>query len=564
MNGLLGLIFFLLMRLPVGGAEEAVRQDSVLSELLSQEDYELIGENPGLLDEYRISALEYLDSLDTKGLRIQQIATFSIPREAREEGIGFRYRLKINRSNHWEVRLLADQDPGEHFRSLPVPCVPSHLSGGFLIRPGGMVREVVAGDFHVNIGFGAVLASAPEFVATLGEPGLLHRPGRGIRLHPGTDENRFFRGLATRLAWRQSEWILFGTGKQTAFGRDTVPQQGVGAIYKLQLTNSEWGMCVAGFQRDTLSSQDPGWETVYREGTQTFIRSGIWGQCRLPFGILFGEAGWSPGRGTASVAGFRLFETSGFSAVIRFTSSSPGYPVWYTLYHSGTALTRSRSRLICSWKYARNRRVAWFGLLQAETDSWPGGDRFLKPSMRTSHRLLLQFPNRWTLTGTATITFGESLASRPDALNWKIQLDTDPEIKAPLRIRAGIQQSVTGFGETPVSGITGELAAGLRLLNGKLRLISGFRVFMVDNGVSPIYAYEPDVLYGWSAPVLSGSGTRWYLNLRWAALPGLVIEGKVYQTGYSDLKHLSEDNRGGIGGKVQVGWSMEKIKAKEE
>ena len=555
MNWLFGLYFLWFVRLPVEWAEEAGKQDSVLSEMLSQEEYELIGEYPELLGEYRQSALESFDSLDSKGLRTQQIATISIPQDAKEEGLGFRYRVKMNQSNHWEARLLADQDPGEHFRSIPIPCVPTHLSGGFLIRPGGMIREVVVGDFHVNSGFGAVMASAPVFNATLGEPGLLHRPGRGIRLHPGTDENRFFRGVATRIIRGKSELMVFGTGKQTAIGRDTVPQQGGGALYKLQLTNCELGVCAAGFQQDTLTAQDREWENAYRDRTQAFIRGGIWGQYRLPFGILFGEAGWSPGRGTASVAGFRLFEMSGFSAVIRFTSSSPGYPVWYTLYQSGTALTRSRSRFICSWKYARNRRVAWFGLLQAETDSWPGADHFLRPAMRTSQRLLWQLPNRWTLTGTATVTFAENLNTLPDAVTWKIQLDTDPEIKAPLRIRAGIQQSVKGFGEIPASGITGDIAAGLRLLNGKIRLISGFRVFSVENGVSPIYAYEPDVLYGWSVPVLSGSGTRWYLNIRWTALPGFNIEGKIYQTGYTDLKHLDQDNWGGMGGKVQISWN---------
>lgn len=557
MNGLLGLYFLLFVGWPVGSTREVGIQDSLLSELLSQEEYELIGEYPELLGEYRLSSLESFDSLVFKGLRTQQIATITIPQNAKEEGVGFRYRLKINRSNHWEARFLADQDPGEQFRSIPIPCIPTHLSGGFLIRPGGRVREVVAGDFHVNSGFGAVIASAPEFSATLGEPGLLHRPGRGIRLHPGTDENRFFRGGAAKLAWRRSEWILFGTGKQTAIGRDTVPQQGGGASVKIQRTNCEWGASVTGFFHDTLPAQNPGWMNVYRNAAQSYVRSGVWGQYRLPFGILFGETGWSPGRGTAGVAGFRLFETNGFSAVIRYTSSSPGYPVWYTLYQSGTALTRSRSRLLCSWKYSPNRLVAWYGLLQAETDSWPGADHFGKPAMRTSQRLLWQLPNHWALTGTATLTFAESVATGPDAVNWKIQFDTDPEINAPLRIRAGIQQSVTGFGETPASGTTGELAAGVRFRNGKLRLISGFRVFSVENGVSPLYAYEPDVLYGWSAPVLSGSGTRWYLNVRWEMLPSLLIEGKIFQTGYADLKHLSEDNHGGMGGKVQISWTKE-------
>ena len=90
------------------------------------------------------------------------------------------------------------------------------------------------------------------------------------------------------------------------------------------------------------------------------------------------------------------------------------------------------------------------------------------------------------------------------------------------------------------------------LAEKKLRITGGFRVFTVETGTDPLYAYEQDVQFGWSAPVLSGSGTRWFATVRWKFVEDLDLEVKIGQTAYTDLKHLSEGNTGGLSGKIQV------------
>ncbi|MDD4646228.1 MAG: hypothetical protein PHY99_09605, partial [Bacteroidales bacterium] len=77
-------------------------------------------------------------------------------------------------------------------------------------------------------------------------------------------------------------------------------------------------------------------------------------------------------------------------------------------------------------------------------------------------------------------------------------------------------------------------------------------LFTVASGTDPLYAYEPDVLYGWSAPVLTGTGTRWFTAIRCQMLKNIDIEFKISQTAYSDLKHLNDGNPGGLSAKVQI------------
>jgi hypothetical protein len=106
-------------------------------------------------------------------------------------------------------------------------------------------------------------------------------------------------------------------------------------------------------------------------------------------------------------------------------------------------------------------------------------------------------------------------------------------------------------------GSTAECSLGAILADRKLRITAGFRVFSVETGTDPLYAYEPDVLYGFSAPVLSGSGTRWFATIRLKLLKNVDMELKLSQTAYSDLSHVSQGNSGGLSGKFQVGWRVE-------
>ena len=144
----------------------------------------------------------------------------------------------------------------------------------------------------------------------------------------------------------------------------------------------------------------------------------------------------------------------------------------------------------------------------------------------------------------------------PQKMTWKLAYDSDPKQSVNLRFRTGIRQQLQGFGGILTKGTTADCSLSLALAGKKLRITGGFRVFTVETGTDPLYTYEPDVQYGWSAPVLSGSGTRWFATIKWKLLKNMDLEIKITQTAYSDLKHLSAGNRGGVSGKVQVSWKM--------
>ncbi|TSA36763.1 MAG: hypothetical protein D4R64_06920 [Porphyromonadaceae bacterium] len=536
--------------------------DSVLAEWLEAGEWEGVSLHPDIAMDWLLDMDSSFAEVPEKRSARTHLFTVNVPVRASlldwisDSGslispVSMKYRIKISEPHRWEFRFQTNQNAGDTCLAMQVTGIPQHLSTGFLIRPGQTFREIIIGDFQVKSGFGVVAGSSPVFSVSLGNPGSLHRPGKGIRLHSGTDEGRFFRGLAGSMEFGKSELIVYGSGK------DRIHEDVIGISWKTSFTNSE-----IGFSGIRVNNQFPpeikkGWTEAWQPDSGRYSRIGIWGQTRVPFGILFGEAGWSPNGGYGWISGIRWFEAQGFSAVLRYSGCSPGYPVTYSLFQSGTGLTKEGQRVIASYRYAPVRQFEWLGSVEVDLAQWPGSNaHFNNASTRISQQLKFLSKNLWMAAGSLQLDFLESAAAVPKKLTWKLTFDSDPKQYGTLRFRAGLRQQVQGFGSILTKGTTADCSMSADLAERRLRITGGFRVFTVETGTDPLYAYEPDVLYGWSAPVLSGSGTRWFGTVRWKLLKNIDLELKISQTAYSDLKHLSEENPGGVSGKMQVAWRI--------
>lgn len=536
--------------------------DSLMAEWLETGVLEEMSLHPDMALDWLLDMDSSLNAVAEKGPVKAHLFTVGLPARASvykwaaDSGemispVSMKYRLKMSEPRCWEFRLQANHNAGDTCLDFPGTGVPEHLSSGFLIRTGLIVREIIIGDYQFNSGFGTVTGTSPVFSLSLGNPGSLHRAGKGIRLHSGTSEGRFFRGIAGRMVFGKSELVFYGSGKD-------LTNEGVAGL-SWKRTSSKWE---TGFSGIRVKNQFPpavreGWTAVWQPDSGRFGRIGIWGQSRVPFGILFGEAGWSPDGGYGWVTGIRWFEAHGFSAVFRYSGCTPGYPVTYSLYQSGTGMTREGQRWIVSFSYAPSRKFEWLGSAEVNLSDWPGsGAHFGNPSTRLAQQIKYISKGLWTLAVSSQIDFQESGVRMPEKLTWKLAFDSDPKQAGKVRFRAGFRQQVQAFGLAPVQGTTADCSLTAVLTDRRFRITGGFRVFTTDTGTDPLYAYEPDVLYGWSAPVLSGSGTRWYATIRWKLSEAVEIEMKIDRTAYSDLKHLSAGNKGGLGAKVQVAWEM--------
>jgi hypothetical protein len=541
-----------------GQVVTGVDPDSVMNEWLEQSEWEAVSLHPDIVMDWMLDMdSAFAGAIANRSLTTHMV-TVSAPVGAEifdwtaDSGglispVSLRYRIRISEPKRWEFRMQANQNAGDTCFDLPDNGIPEHLSMGLLIRPGSIFREIIAGDFQVNSGFGAVAGSSPVFSVALGNPGSLHKPGKGIRLHSGTDEGRFLRGMAGNIDFGKSELLVFASGK------DGIGEQITGFGWKRSLPGYEIGCTGIRVVSQFPQAVKEGWGAAWQPDSGRFSRLGLSGQFRIPFGIIFGEMGWSPAGGFGWITGIRWFEAHGFSAASKYSGCSPGYPVSYTFFQSGTGQTREGQRVITSFRYAPARQMEWLGSAEMDLSYWPGTNaHFNKPSTRISQQLKYTSENLWEVAAGLQFDFLESVAVRPTKLIWKMALDSDPKQSGAVRFRAGIRQQVQGFGDIISKGTTADCSISVVLAEKRIRITAGFRLFTVEAGTDPLYAYEPDVQFGWSAPVLSGSGTRWFATARCKILNRIDLEFKIGQTAYSDLKHNSEGNRGGVSGKVQV------------
>ena len=536
--------------------------DSVLAEWLESADWEGVSLHPDIAMDWLLDMDSSYGKESFSNSAKVHLITVNVPVRAAildwtsDSGalispVTMKYRLKVSDSRRWEFRLQTTQAAGDTCLTLPKNGMPEHLSQSLLIRPGELFREIIIGDYQVSSGYGAVAGSGPVFSVALGNPGSLSRVGKGIRSYSGSDEGRFLRGVAGNINFGSSEVFLYGSGK-------VLGEEGVAGFgFKRSYSTAEIGLTgiMTGSRVSPVVKE--GWTSAWQPDSGSYSRLGVWGQARVPFGIAFGELGWSPGGGYAWIGGFRFFEAHGFSAVLRYSGCSPGYPVKYTLFQSGTGLIKEGQKLIASYRYSSSRQVEAFGSVELNFSQWPGSNtRFGNYSTRLSQQWKYLSKNLWTCAASLQLDFLESGGSVPEKLTLKMAFDSDPSQSGTLRLRAGFRQQFKGFGGNPGKGSTADCSLTIVPGSKKFRITCGFRIFSVETGSDPLYAYEPDVRYGFSAPVLTGSGTGWYAVMRWAVLKNLDLEFKVGRTAYSDLKHLAAENPGGFSGKVQVAFRV--------
>jgi hypothetical protein len=533
--------------------------DSLLTEWLSASEWMDIAAYPDIAADW----LADLDTLsgdrDTSGIPVVHLLTVSLPAGAclfdwrRDSGnfvspVSMKYRIRIRGGRRWECRIQTNHPAGDTCFLPPREGFPKSLSAGLLVRPGSLVREVIVGDYQMSVGFGVVAGSSPVFGTALGDPSPLARTGTGMRLHSGNTSAPFLRGMAALIPTGKSELTLFGSG------RSTTGAGAAGVAWKRTFASFEAGLTMAGSGNQDPPQVKKDWNDNLQPDSGRFIRAGIWGRIRTPFGLFFSELGWSPSGGYAWTGGIRLFDVHGFSAVLKAAGCSAAYPVPFSIFQSGSGQIREGRKMIAAFRYALGSRVEWTGSGEVNRSTWPGGTRFGDATTRMIHQFRYTAREHWRLIGSIQLDFKEKAGRQPQKLLWKLSFDSDPERSGAIRLRSGIRGQMQGFGSSLHFGTTADCSLCLALAGKAILLTSGFRLFSTDSGTDPLYAYEPDVRYGFSAPVLSGSGSRFYITGRCKLLNFIDLEIKVSRSAYTDLKHVSDGNDGGWSGKVQVGF----------
>jgi|GEM_PF-3874938 len=497
-----------------------------------------------------------------------------------EQWPGVKCRMRICSDNHWEIRGYMEQDPGEPFKKYP-----DQLSGGIKFYPSrGVLKQLIIGDYHVNTGLGVTLSTGRRYYFLFQSPELFNRQGRGLSLHPGADENRFFRGSAMELEGHHWSARLFVSGKRVDAVTDTLfsmnneipvilnfpesgyhrtdrelasrkvlPEDIIGGDIRFDQRNSSVGISWIRLHYGFIG--DP------------IVRAGAYVRHRMAFGVLSGEGSINRNKNLAWIAGLRSFGFHGFSFAARISYRSDGFHGGYSVFkrdlHPLTALWEYRWSVVYTPGY-RSRILAVGDYRYAPQPEAVGGlDR-----LRLGLALMLPLGDTWQLMvsgrysgrGTVTGLSGNFLqVSGQVRSHWDVKKNWNIRMDLLLNVQLGNDQ-IAGTLPNGLSGGTGSFQIRYGNLLKRMVLTTGLRPFVVPDEAPLIYRYEPDLTYAFSVPVFSGSGCRFFLMSQWSLLQSFRIEVKWWHTVYSDLKHRRNLNSDINGLLMKDGFRIQVIK----
>ena len=490
--------------------------------------------------------------------------------------VGTLLKYKISNQQHWQGGLTLENDPGENYFSKSQKTGFDFLSAHACYTPGKIIHRIIVGDYKLQWGQGLLAwsgYSSGKSTSTLSN----EKSGNGIAPYTSTDENRYLRGMAVSLhPTRTITTEIFVSYKKTdgnLADLDTLSPKTVQTAtlyetgYHRNLSECE--------KKHNLKEFTTGLSThlnhrYFRIGVQllhynfspaltigkaAYQQYNETGHQRTLVSVdyktggyhfyLFGETARSDNGTWATVNGLRYSGIPRFALCALYRHYDKGY---HSHYNSGFA----------EYYNTTNEEGLYLGL-----ESTP----FRNLKINVYYDRFRFFSPRYqaTIPGKGQeimgdVTFNRSRwdcsfrfkhEDKPEDDKTGESLQSVSRVKQEYRLqftysiceqlKSRTRTSYTRYvkKEKHEGGYLFYQDIMYSSLQASLKAQFRFAYFDTDSYNTRIYAYENNVLYGYSFPALYDRGFRSYLNLNWKPFTLITLYLKAGLTYYPDKSTIS-------------------------
>lgn len=491
-------------------------------------------------------------------------------------------RLRVQAERRVRLQLTFDKDPGEPFRWSPDDGSYGydHVAGSLALQDVGRIRTLVVGDFTAKFGQGVALWRGIAFGKGRSPVEPLLRSGRGLVPFGSTEENRFFRGVASTVrltpqvsvsgfASRRTLDASLGEADPTddrrpattlresglhrtpseQSGKDVLREDVVGGA--IELTRGQTRLGVASVHSRFDRRIDAGESSYQRfdfDGRRATAAS-AYATAFLGDVVTFGEIAYATGGGAVGgVVGVALDATPRAEAIVLARFFPRDFtPLYGYAFGERSGATQNEHGVYTGVRFqlARNWSVA--GYVDAYRFPWL---RFgvARPTHGVDGRLVVEHdPRPWLshyvqvrAESTEGGTTRSDVGGRPfDAVR--------PEVRRSVRWHGSFAFSdvvtlQTRLEATQVDASPEPVRSGVLLYQDArvtphptLQLDARLAFFDTDGFAARVFAYEYDLLYAFAVPAFFGRGRRAYLLARYRPTRTLTIEAKYGVTRFEDV-----------------------------
>ncbi len=490
--------------------------------------------------------------------------------------VGTLLKYKISNQQHWQGGLTLENDPGENYFSKKQKTGFDFLSVHACYTPEKIIHRIIVGDYKLQWGQGLLAwsgYSSGKSTSTLSN----EKSGNGIAPYTSTDENRYLRGMAVSLhPTRTITTEIFVSYKKTdgnLADLDTLSPKTVQTAtlyetgYHRNLSECE--------KKHNLKEFTTGLSThlnhrYFRIGVQllhynfspaltigkaAYQQYNETGHQRTLVSVdyktggyhfyLFGETARSDNGTWATVNGLRYSGIPRFALCALYRHYDKGY---HSHYNSGFA----------EYSNTTNEEGLYLGLESTpfrslKINAYYDRFRFFSPRYQAT------IPgNGQEIVGDVTFnrsrwdcSFRFKHEEKPEDDKTGENLQSVSRIKQEYRLqftysiceqlKSRTRTSYTRYmkKEKHEGGYLLYQDLMYSSLQTNLKAQFRFAYFDTDSYNTRIYAYENNVLYGYSFPALYDRGFRSYLNLNWKPFTLITLYLKAGLTYYPDKSTIS-------------------------
>lgn len=485
-----------------------------------------------------------------------------------------RYKYKFK--NNLQFGITAEKDAGEQFFRGAQSSGFDFYSAHFFARDIGVIRTVALGDFTVNMGQGLIQWQGLSFTGGA-EIMNIKRQSEILRPHSSAGEVAFHRGAGVTVqknniavtAFGSYRFVDAGTERDTlnriekvtslrtsglhrtpgeVAGRKAQEQFALGGTVKYEKNGLVVGVNAIAFSFGHPVERD---EVLYNKFV---FRGRSLQNYSLDYGYtyknmhLFGEVATDMDFNKALIGGLVVSATSRVDMSFLYRNISSRYQSVYSGsftvnsrpnnergFYSGLSIVISDAiRLLA---YADIFSFLW---LKYRVDApSEGSDYMLQFNYRPARNVEIYSRFR---SGHRPINDNKVGAVTNPVLDkrklaWRAQFSY--KVHPALTVSSRLEVSRYDHrGPAPQNGFL--LYAGLQYKALLKPWAANMRVafFETDSYDTRLYAYENDVLYGYSIPAIYGKGYRYYFNVKYRVWKGLDIWMRFAQTIFTDRETI--------------------------
>jgi len=472
--------------------------------------------------------------------------------------------------------LTMEKDPGEQFFRGEQKYGFDYYSGFIQIQDISRIKAMVLGDYQLKFGQGLTVWSGlggrkSSYVLNI------KKKGQGLSKYSSTDENKFFRGIATTLNYKNVDFTLFlshkpvdanidsldandevysFTSRQSSgfhttpneiFDKDALSETIFGGNILYTKNRFKAGLSYFNYSLDAYSSKEI---SVYNQNEKylaNYTNLGVHYQYYYKNIDFFGEIASNENFKIATVNGLLLNLTNQFYlSVLHRYFQNEYYSYYGSAFGENSKIVNEQGLYYGAEIYPyRNWKLSLyfdnykFPFLKSSANSPSDGiDYFIQADFNPTRYLSMyvRYKNetKQVNENIEEVAIPSLVNQKSQKLRYHLSYRISDEIKLKNRIEfAKVKE------ENSAASIGYILYQDVNYAFQKYPANVSFRfaVFDTDSYDSRIYAYENDVLYAFSVPAYYYKGTRSYLTIKYTVFRGLDLWFRIAQTYFSNRDH---------------------------